>query len=54
MIGYVYTSSGTLPTPIDVALKVAAPCGNILGQAGFGVLADILGRKRVWKSFNCG
>ena len=47
MIGYVYTSSGTLPTSTDVALKAAAPCGNVLGQAGFGILADIIGRKKV-------
>lgn len=48
MIGYVYTTSGTLPTPIDTALKVAAPCGNVFGQFGFGFLADHLGRKKVY------
>jgi len=47
MIGYVYVAGGTLPTPIDTALKAAAPCGNVLGQLGFGALADILGRKKV-------
>ena len=47
MIGYVYTAKGTLPTPIDTALKAAAPCGNVIGQVGFGFLADVLGRKRV-------
>ena len=46
MIGYVY-STGSLPTSIDVALKAAAPSGNVLGQAGFGILADIVGRKKV-------
>jgi len=48
MIGYVYTSSGTLATPIDTALKVAAPCGNVFGQFGFGFLADHVGRKKVY------
>lgn len=50
MIGYVYNPKGTLPTPIDTALKAAAPCGNVLGQLGFGILADILGRKEVQSS----
>lgn len=51
MLGYVYTSSGTLPTPIDTALKIAAPCGNVFGQFGFGFLADHLGRKKVYYKF---
>jgi PHS family inorganic phosphate transporter-like MFS transporter len=47
MLGYVYTSSGTLATPDDTALKIAAPCGNVIGQFGFGFLADHVGRKKV-------
>jgi len=48
MIGYVYTTGGTLPSSIDSALKIAAPCGNVLGQVFFGWLADVLGRKKVF------
>jgi PHS family inorganic phosphate transporter-like MFS transporter len=47
MIGYVYSPTGTLPTPQDTGLKIAAPAGNVIGQFGFGFLADHLGRKKV-------
>jgi MFS transporter, PHS family, inorganic phosphate transporter len=47
MIGYVYSVSGLLSTPVDTALKIAAPSGNVIGQVGFGYLADVLGRKKV-------
>jgi MFS transporter, PHS family, inorganic phosphate transporter len=47
MVGYVYTKSGTLSTPIDTAIKIATSSGTVLGQLGFGFLADHVGRKRV-------
>jgi MFS transporter, PHS family, inorganic phosphate transporter len=53
MIGYVYTTSGTLPTAQDTGLKVAAPAGNVIGQFGFGFLADHLGRKKVFPKRQC-
>lgn len=47
MVGYVYTSSGTLATSDDTAIKIATSSGTVLGQLGFGFLADHLGRKKV-------
>jgi MFS transporter, PHS family, inorganic phosphate transporter len=47
MIGYVYFPSGSLPTNSDTALKIATVAGTVLGQLGFGFLADHLGRKKV-------
>ena len=47
MVGYVYTSSGTLAASDDTAIKIATSSGTVLGQLGFGFLADHLGRKKV-------
>jgi PHS family inorganic phosphate transporter-like MFS transporter len=47
MVGYVYTTSGTLATPDDTAIKIATSSGTVLGQVFFGILADHVGRKRV-------
>lgn len=33
----------------SAGLKMATPIGNLIGQLLFGVLADILGRKRMCK-----
>ncbi|KUJ14493.1 inorganic phosphate transporter 1-6 /Pi cotransporter [Mollisia scopiformis] len=50
MIGYVYSNKtkGVLPTPSDTAIKVATSAGTVVGQFGFGALADIVGRKRMY------
>lgn len=50
MIGYVYSNKtkGVLPTPSDTAVKVATSAGTVVGQFGFGALADIVGRKRMY------
>ena len=48
LIGYVYTKSGTLPSSIDTALKISTSSGNVIGQVGFGTLADHLGRKKIY------
>jgi PHS family inorganic phosphate transporter-like MFS transporter len=47
MLGIVY-SNGLLTTPQDTAIKVATSGGTVIGQVGFGALADILGRKKMY------
>ena len=47
MLGIVY-SNGVLLTSQDTAIKVATSAGTVIGQAGFGALADIVGRKRMY------
>jgi len=41
-------SHGTIPTNSDTAIKVATSGGTVLGQLGFGYLADVVGRKRMY------
>jgi MFS family permease len=49
MLGIVYwPKKGTMPTNSDTAIKVATSGGTIVGQLGFGALADIVGRKRMY------
>ncbi|KAF8903904.1 phosphate transporter [Gymnopilus junonius] len=49
MLGYVYDPTiRSLKTTQDLALKVAAPIGTVIGQILFGWLADVLGRKRMY------
>lgn len=50
MLGIVYfpQKSGAMSTPQDTAIKVATSGGTVLGQLGFGALADIVGRKRMY------
>jgi PHS family inorganic phosphate transporter-like MFS transporter len=48
MLGIVYGANGTLSTPQDTTIKVATSGGTIIGQLGFGALADILGRKKMY------
>lgn len=50
MLGIVYrpTHKGTLSTPQDTAIKVATSAGTVIGQFGFGALADIVGRKKMY------
>jgi MFS transporter, PHS family, inorganic phosphate transporter len=50
MLGIVYSNSngGTLTTSQDTAIKVATSGGTVIGQLGFGALADILGRKKMY------
>ena len=37
-----------MPTNSDTAIKVATSGGTVVGQLGFGALADIVGRKRMY------
>ncbi|ORY12184.1 inorganic phosphate transporter 1-6 /Pi cotransporter [Clohesyomyces aquaticus] len=50
MLGIVYKhdNKGALTTPQDTAIKVATSAGTVLGQVGFGALADIVGRKKMY------
>lgn len=53
MLGVVYwhdakSKPGTIPTNSDTAIKVATSGGTVIGQVGFGWLADIVGRKRMY------
>lgn len=40
-------SHGTIPSSSDTAIKVATSGGTVLGQLGFGYLADVVGRERM-------
>src|ERR1700733_3290411 len=52
MLGVVFfndrKSHGTIPSSSDTAIKVATSGGTVLGQVGFGILADLVGRKRMY------
>jgi PHS family inorganic phosphate transporter-like MFS transporter len=49
MLGVVYwPRKGSTPTNSDTAIKVATSGGTVVGQFGFGILADIVGRKRMY------
>ncbi|KUJ15025.1 putative inorganic phosphate transporter PHO84 [Mollisia scopiformis] len=52
MLGVVFfndkKSKGTIPPNSDTAIKVATSGGTVLGQLGFGYLADVVGRKKMY------
>ena len=55
MLGVVYwqdeassKTRGKIPPQSDTAIKVATSGGTVLGQLGFGYLADLVGRKRMY------
>ncbi|KAL2015473.1 hypothetical protein VTK56DRAFT_5379 [Thermocarpiscus australiensis] len=49
MLGIVYYPGvGTMPTTSDTAIKLATSAGTVVGQLGFGALADLVGRKRMY------
>lgn len=49
-LGIVYfnQSKGAMSTPQDTAIKVATSAGTVIGQFGFGALADLVGRKKMY------
>lgn len=47
LLGIVYFG-GSLPSDSDTAIKVATSAGTVVGQVGFGALADIVGRKKMY------
>jgi len=50
MVGIVYfhNKKGVTPTTSDTAIKVSTSAGTVIGQFGFGALADLVGRKRMY------
>ncbi|TNY24754.1 putative phosphate transporter [Rhodotorula diobovata] len=48
MIGFVYNNGGSLTANQDLGLKIATPCGTLVGQLLFGWLADVVGRKKMY------
>ena len=50
MLGIVFwpQAKGKMPTTADTAIKVSTSAGTVIGQVGFGALADIFGRKRMY------
>jgi PHS family inorganic phosphate transporter-like MFS transporter len=49
MLGIVYYPGvGSMPASSDNAIKLATSAGTVVGQLGFGLLADIVGRKRMY------
>jgi len=51
MMGIVFwhsSNKGVIPVNSDTAIKVATSGGTVLGQLGFGALADIVGRKKMY------
>ncbi|KAJ6789380.1 hypothetical protein PWT90_00933 [Aphanocladium album] len=49
MLGIVYYPGvGKMPASSDNAIKLATSAGTVVGQLGFGMLADIVGRKRMY------
>lgn len=49
MLGIVYYPGvGKMPTSSDNAIKLATSAGTVVGQLGFGFLADLVGRKKMY------
>lgn len=48
MLGLVYFPNGAITQHADTAVKVATSCGTVVGQLGFGWLADVVGRKKIY------
>lgn len=49
MLGIVYYPGvGKMPTNSDTAIKLATSAGTVIGQVGFGTLADVVGRKQMY------
>jgi PHS family inorganic phosphate transporter-like MFS transporter len=53
MLGTVYwqdnkAAPGAIPESSDTAIKVATSGGTVIGQLGFGFLADVVGRKKMY------
>lgn len=48
MFGHVYNpATGELATSSQTAILLASSVGTVIGQFGFGLLSDLLGRKKV-------
>jgi PHS family inorganic phosphate transporter-like MFS transporter len=42
------SNKGKIPNHADTGIKVATSGGTVIGQVGFGAVADIVGRKRMY------
>lgn len=47
LLGIVYFN-GKISSQDDTAVKVATSCGTVVGQLGFGIIADWVGRKKIY------
>jgi len=48
MISYVYWPAGNIPSSTQTLIKVSTSVGTVIGQLGFGFLADYVGRKKIY------
>lgn len=54
MLGVVYwhelpgKTAGKIPANADTAIKISTSAGTVVGQLGFGYLADVVGRKKMY------
>lgn len=47
MLAYVYWN-GSIPSSTNTLIKVSTSVGTVIGQLGFGFLADVVGRKKIY------
>lgn len=47
MIDYVYWN-GNIPSSTSTFIKVSTSVGTVIGQFGFGIMADVVGRKKIY------
>ncbi|ODV96452.1 hypothetical protein PACTADRAFT_40831 [Pachysolen tannophilus NRRL Y-2460] len=50
MMAYVYWEDAKIPSSTSTLLKVSTSVGTVIGQLGFGRLADMVGRHRIYGS----
>ncbi len=48
MMAHVFWKNGKIPSSTETLLKVSTSVGTVIGQVGFGWLADALGRKAIY------
>ncbi len=48
MLGIVYFPGGRIPHDFEVAISVVTLGGTIIGQIGFGICADVWGRRKMY------
>lgn len=47
MLSFVFWQ-GSIPSSTETLLKVSTSVGTVIGQVGFGILADVFGRKKIY------